>query len=205
MKNYLKYWPLVAIIAALIIGFFVGRANQKEIVKTSIEYLPGKTIYDTIFLSRPYEVIKPVFYPSDKTVEKIILPSKKDTVWRNNNIYISEKVDTSKIIEEFATINKYKQVLFNNDSLGKFTLGTDVQYNKLKNVYYEYKPIYKEVTNYVQKKNTFTPFVGASYNTFNQVGAGAGVFIKNFGVEYKYLHDLNLKTSGHEAGIKIKF
>lgn len=198
MKNLLKYWPLVAILAALIIGFFVGRANQKEIVKTKTEYVKGETIRDSFYFPEPHEVVK-------YKTEFLTLPSKKDTIWKDKNIYISERIDTAKIIERFSVENKYRQVLFDSDTLGKFTLNSSVQYNQLKNTSYEFKPVYRTITNTVQKKNTFTPFIGASYNTFNQAGVGAGIFIKNFGVEYKYLHDLKTRNTGHEAGIKIKF
>lgn len=197
MNNYLKYWPFLAIIAAFLMGFFVGRANQKKIVETKTEYVKGESVRDSFYYPVPHEVVK---HKNDVKY----LPSKKDTIIKDNNIYVSETIDTAKIIEQFASENKYRQTLFDNDSLGKFTLHSSVQYNKLKSTSYDFTPTYKVITKTVEKKNTFTPFVSASYNTLNIAGVGGGVFIKNIGFEYKYLSDLK-GLNGHEGGIKIKF
>lgn len=197
----LKYkWYAVALAAVLLlaIGFFIGRANQKKITNTVIEYLPGKEIRDSIPYPVPYETI--VHQPKDVIH---YLPSKKDTVWKDSNIYISEKIDTAKIVEQFAVENKYKQTLFDNDSLGSLIINSSVQYNQQKSLAYSFTPVHKVITNTIKRKNTFTPFVSASYNTLNYGGVGGGIFIKNIGFEYKYLS--NLKGSkGHECGIKIK-
>lgn len=196
--RYLKYWPVVAIIAAGIIGFFIGRANQKEIVKTKIEYIKGETVVDSIAYPKPYEVVKVV--PDVR-----YLPSKKDTIkLPGEKILIVDNVDTSAIIADYVTENRYRETLFDNDTAGKLIVNTSVQYNKQKSIGYSYTPVYKVVTNTVQKKNTITPFIAASYNTLGYAGAGGGVFIKNLGFEYKYLSNFK-NQSGHEGGIKIKF
>lgn len=191
------YGYLMATLLAFVLGFFIGRSNSKIVTETKIEHRKGDPIRDTFYLPEPYEVVK-------HKVDIKYLPSKADTFYRDKKIYVSESIDTSKIIEQFASENKYRQTLFDNDTLGKFTLHTSVQYNQLKSTAYNFTPVYKVVTKKVEKKNTFTPFLSASYNTLNYAGVGGGLFIKNVGIEYKYLNNLKGHT-GHEGGIKIKF
>lgn len=199
-----KYILIVSVILSLFAGFMIGRAYSKKIVKTKIEYIKGDVIHDSIPYPIPYVVVKP---------SKPNLPTKTDTVFLDTKpitYYIIQKVDTAKIIEEYTLENKYKKTLFNNDSIGKFDISAAVQYNKLKDVNYSFQPIQKVVTRTIVKKPIFTPFVAVGYarlNTkdtvFNIGNFGGGLFIKNFGVEYKYI--TNFKgVQGHEVGIKIK-
>lgn len=196
-----KYkWLLVALtaIALLAIGFFIGRANQKTIVKTETKYVNGETVRDSFSYPVPVEVIKHV--PDVR-----YLPSKKDTIrLAGDKIFVIEKVDTAAIVNQFTTERKYKQTLFDNDTAGKLIVNTSVQFNEQKSIGYSFTPVQKVTTITKVKRNTFTPFVSASYNTLNFAGIGGGVFIKKIGFEYKYLNNLKGST-GHEGGIKIKF
>lgn len=198
MNNYIKYWPVVAIIAAGIIGFFIGRANQKEVVKTVTEYVKGETIIDSISYPVPYEVVKVV--PDVR-----YLPSKKDTIkLPGEKIVVVDKVDTAAIVEQFAAENKYRHTLFDNDTAGKLIVNTAVQYNQQKSIGYSYTPVYRVVTKTVEKKNTVRPFAAISYNTLQYGGIGGGVFIKKVGIEYKYLNNFKNQTA-HEGGLKFEF
>ena len=109
------------------------------------------------------------------------------------------KVDTSKIIANYITLNKYKKQLFNDDEKGSLYIEAQVQYNELRKVGYTFTPIQKEVV----KKRTIEPFITTSYNSFKFVEAGGGVFINNFGIEGKYVTDFN--KNGFEVGLKYKF
>lgn len=200
MNNYIKYWPFVAMIVTGIIGFFIGRANQKEVAKTKTEYIKGDTIVDSIPYPVPYETI--VF-------EKPDLPKKRDSLkiyvpGKDSIIYVSEKVDTSAIINQFAVENKYRHTLFDNDTSGKLIVNTAVQYNQQKSIGYTYTPVYRVVTKTVHKKNTVRPFAAISYNTLQYGGIGGGVFIKKVGFEYKYLNNFKNQTA-HEGGLKFEF
>lgn len=198
MNNYIKYWPFVAMIVTGIIGFFIGRANQKEVVKTVTEYVKGKTIVDSISYPVPYEVVKVV--PDVR-----YLPSKKDTIkLPGEKIVIVDKVDTAAIVEQFAVENKYRHTLFDNDTTGKLIVNTAVQYNQQKSIGYTYTPVYRVVTKTVHKKNTVRPFAAISYNTLQYGGIGGGVFIKKVGFEYKYLNNFKNQTA-HEGGLKFEF
>lgn len=200
-KTMLPWWGYaIAAIGLLAIGFFIGRANQKTIVKTEKEYVKGDTIRDSILVPKTKDSI--IYKPRDVVQ---YLPSKSDTIWRDGKIVeLQKNVDTSKIIAEYVKENRYSETLFDTDTSGKLVVNTGVQFNRQKYLSYQFTPVQKVVTNTVKKKNTFTPFIGASYNTLGYGGTGGGIFIKNVGFEYKYL--TNLKGSnGHEGGIKIKF
>ena len=192
MKNRIKivFISLIALVIALI-GFFAGRAT----VEKEIKYVKGKTITDTIYQEQlvPYEVVIP---------KKTLLPLKHDTQYVDTGKTIIKeivmKVDTSKIIANYITLNKYKKELFNDDN-GSLYIEAQVQYNELRKVGYTFTPIQKEVV----KKRIIEPFISTSYNSFKFVEAGGGVFINNFGVEAKYVTDFS--RNGFEVGIKYKF
>ena len=184
---------LVSVIALSIalIGFFAGRAT----VKKEIKYVKGETITDTIYQEQlvPYEVLVP---------KKPQLPLKPDTQYVDTGKTIIKeivmKVDTSKIIANYITLNKYKKQLFNDDN-GSLYIEAQVQYNELRKVGYTFTTIQKEVV----RKRTIEPFISTSYNSFKFVEAGGGVFINNFGIEGKYVTDFN--NNGFEVGLKYKF
>lgn len=192
MKNRIKiiFISLIALVIALI-GFFAGRAT----VEKEIKYVKGKTITDTIYQEQlvPYEAVIP---------KKPFLPLKPDTQYVDTyKTIIKEivmKVDTSKIIANYITLNKYKKELFNDDN-GSLYIEAQVQYNELRKVGYTFTPIQREVV----RKRIIEPFISTSYNSFKFVEAGGGVFINNFGVEAKYVTDFN--RNGFEVGIKYKF
>lgn len=198
-----KYkWLFVALtaIALLAIGFFIGRANQKTIVKTETKYVKGETVRDSFSYPVPYEVVKVV--PDFR-----YLPSKKDTLWKDKNIYVIEKIDTAKIIEQFSYENKYRQTLFDNDSNGKLIVKTSVQYNKQKSIKYTFTPIQKVTTFTKEKKNVVTPFLSVSHTRMGDVrlyGAGGGLYFKNVGVGGKYVVD-EKKNKGFEINLNYKF
>ena len=192
MKNRIKiiFISLIALVIALI-GFFAGRAT----VEKEIKYVKGKTITDTIYQEQlvPYEAVIP---------KKPFLPLKPDTQYVDTGKTIIKeivmKVDTSKIIANYITLNKYKKELFNDDN-GSLYIEAQVQYNELRKVGYTFTPIQREVV----RKRIIEPFISTSYNSFKFVEAGGGVFINNFGVEAKYVTDFN--RNGFEVGIKYKF
>ena len=180
---------VVSYILVAVIAFFSGRS----ISDVKVIQKEGKTVTDTIYSERlvPYEVVT----PSDPK-----LPIKKDTIWIDS-LHIKEvvmKVDTSKIISEYIKLNKYKAQGFDNDN-GKLEIDAEVQYNTLSKLSYTFTPIEKQVI----RQRTVVPFITTSYNSFGFIEVGGGTYIKNIGVEAKYVTDFN--RNGFEVGIKYKF
>ena len=197
MKNTVnKYWKqIVFCFAILIIGFLAGRCSDKTIEK--IEYIKGDTIRDTIYKEQliPYEVRIPANPILPMKPDTIVIPSEKEIR------YIIQKVDTAAIISNYIAENKYRRVLFDNKEQGSLIIGATVQYNQLSQLDYEYEPIYKVIAK--ERKRTFTPFIQGSYNSFNYLGIGGGIFYHDIGISAKYL--TNFTNTGYEVGLLYKF
>jgi len=174
-----------------IIGFFAGRRTLKPDIQ--IEYIQGETIHDTILKPVPYLVEVPA---------KPILPLKPDTIRiPGGTEYIVMKVDTAKIIANYIQKNIYKETLFDNDTIGKFSFEAVVQYNEMQKFGYDFTPIQKQTT--IIKKRVLTPFLSTSYNSFGYFGAGGGVYYHNLGMGLKYMTDF--QKTGYEIGFSYKF
>jgi len=128
------------------------------------------------------------------------LPTKHDTITINKVKYVVEKVDTAKLIANYIQRKYYKTPLF-DDSNGKLTVTSVVQYNSLDSIAYSFTSITKEVT--IIKSKIFTPFLNASYNSFGYYGVGGGIYIKNIGLGAKYI--TNFSQNGYEVSFGIKF
>lgn len=181
----------ILILIAFAVGFFLGRATigTKEIVK----YVKGETVTDTVKV--PYPVRE--FIPSDP---KLIY--KEKIVYRDTGRVVIREVDSLAILNDYITGREYEFNVFDNQN-GKLDVNQTIQYNRLQSFDYSFTPIHKEITRY--KEKTFIPFISGSYNTFDVVGIGGGLFYHNFGVEYNYLYQVPTNERGHEVGVKWKF
>ena len=185
------YATIIAIVILFTIGFFIGRASSSKII---VKYIKGDTIYDTTYVDKPYEVVRPA---------KPVLPLKPDTIKiPGQPEIIALKVDTEKIIENYIKENKYKIQLFDNKENGKLVIFPIVQYNELKKIVpYEFTPIQKVEEK--QKERIIIPFVEIEGNSFKQIELGGGVFYHNVGISAKYITDFNV--NGYGVSIKYKF
>ena len=174
MKKYLK---IAIVIVAFVVGFFLGRKTIN--VKEKVTFVKGENIRDTIVISQPTFVEIP-------TKPKYIY--KYDTIVVDNIQYISEKVDTSAIIQDYILMRTYEFSVFNSDTLGKFDVKQQIGYNKLLSFDYTFTPITKQITQY--REPLFTPFVTAGYSTNQSVLLGGGFYYKNIGLEY----NMNVST-----------
>ena len=181
-----KIWMFLCVLC-LVIGFFAGRKtiDTKEMVR----YVQGETITGSVDLPQPVESI-----PENPT-----LPMKSDTIIE----YVVQVVDTAAIIADYIIRREYTPILFDNPTIGKLSLSTTVQYNKIIGLNYEFIPIVKEITRY--KVHVWQPYVSGYGNTFGQIGLGLGLFRYNVGVEAMYLRDLKNQQTGYGVGIKYKF
>ena len=175
MSSYLK---IAIVVVAFIVGFFLGRKTIG--VKEKIEYVKGETIRDTIVISQP------TFVEIPAKPEYIY---KYDTIVVDNIQYISEKVDTSAIIQDYILMRTYEYNVFNSPTLGKFDIRQQIGYNKLLSFDYGFTPITKQVTQY--RAPVFTPFVSMGYSTNSTVLGGLGAYYRCLGVEYL----INIPTS----------
>lgn len=179
MNSYLK---IAIVIIAFIVGFFLGRKTID--VEEKVTFVKGETIRDTIVISQPTFVEIP-------SKPKYIY--KYDTIVVDNIQYISEKVDTSAIIQDYILMRTYEFKVFNSDTLGKFDVKQKIGYNKLLSFDYNFTPITKQVTRF--REPVFTPFVTVGYSTNRTVLGGLGAYYRRLGVEYL----INIPTSQIEV------
>ena len=186
---------ILAIIASLIIlaiGFLLGRSMST--VVTKIEYVKEPPISGLITGLVPVSEEKP---------EKPNLPVRRDTVYINNVIYVTEKVDSAAIIADYELKRTYSVPVFDNQ-YGKLDLTFNTQYNKSDSIKYEFFPIVKVKT--VTKERAFAPFASASYLSTGHAGFGGGFFYKKIGVEYQRLQAIRPdEESGNMFNVKYKF
>ena len=174
MKKYLK---IAIVVVAFIVGFFLG--SKTIDVKEKVTFVKGETIHDTIVINEPTFLEIPA---KPKYIYKY------DTIVVDNIQYISEKVDTSAIIQDYILTRTYEFNVFNSDTLGKFGVKQQIGYNKLLSFDYTFTPITKQITQY--REPLFTPFVTAGYSTNQTVLLGGGFYYKNIGLEY----NMNVST-----------
>jgi hypothetical protein len=179
MNSYLK---IAIVVVAFVVGFFLGRKTID--VEEKVTFVKGETIRDTIVISQPTFVEIP-------SKPKYIY--KYDTIVVDNIQYISEKIDTSAIIQDYILMRTYDFNLFNSPTLGKFDVKQKIGYNKLLSFDYTFTPITKQVTRF--REPVFTPFVTVGYSTNRTVLGGLGAYYRRLGVEYL----INIPTSQIEV------
>ena len=106
-------------IVAFVVGFFLGRKTID--VEEKVTFVKGETIRDTIVINEPTFVEVPA---------KPEYIYKYDTIVVDNIKYISEKVDTSAIIQDYILMRTYEYNVFNSPTLGKFDVKQQIGYNK---------------------------------------------------------------------------
>lgn len=180
----------IGIIIVSAIGiFFLGRATITTTEKIVTKYITGKTMHDTINNIVPYSVI---IHESPKYIyDTIHVNGKPDII----------KVDTAKIIQDWALERNYSQTSFNNDTIGSYKWNAKVQYNKLITYNYLYTPIQKQVTKSVIKVKLLSPYVNIGYWQDGGISAEGGIFImEKFSLSAEYKVNTN---KINQLGIKL--
>lgn len=192
MKEFIKkYWYALALVG-LVAGFSAGRATVQD--KTVVKYEKGKTISDTIYLGKlvPYATNIP---------KSPVFPMKHDTLWVDSVSHDVFVVDTAKIIATYIEKRSYKNTLFDNETNGKLIVSSDVQYNSLVKLGYEFTPIQKITT--ITRTKIIVPWIEVGYNSFGYVSAGGGIYYYNLGFGARYETDFTKK--GFFLGLHYKF
>ena len=102
---------------------------------------------------------------------------------------------------------------FNSDTAGSCDVTVEIQYNRIKGVGYNYKPVYKTVTITQYDRKAFSPFVGLglmaspSMNSMDLGGSiMAGVFFKDrAGVYLQYNRLMGSNKDVFGLGAMYKF
>ena len=200
--NEINWWKIAVITIVALglfgLGFFIGRQKDPEIViKEKVEYVELPPVHDTLYKPKPYKVIEPVDSLNIIMQAKLsgllaeLFPDdgKKDTV------YVT-KEDTTAVMKDWATERHYKEMLFDSDTLGRFSFDAKVKYNRLTQFDYTFVPMQKQTETTTQTSRKFLPYVGAGFDTGKGVLGQVGMFFHQdagFAVQYRY--DTQLKES----------
>lgn len=211
MKTRYKF---IILAAMLILGIVIGRLTTAE--KVVVKWRDAPPISAEVKSPVPVVVRVPdsikyitVYretrsWPTDSSERGIPV---LDSVLRG---YVSEtwskQIDTAAslaaTVQDWNLERTYSGMLFQSDTLGTANYEAKVQYNTLTSLKWEFMPKVKEIT--ITKERTIRPFVGVGYNTFNQMNATGGVFIKNIGLSATYISDFTERKNGVGIGIMIK-
>ena len=191
MKDNKTTWVIVALIC-LVAGIFIGRKTVEE--KVVVRYIRGDSISGTV---SDFELV------SETVPDAPVLPLRIDTVFKDSIVYIDVKVDTASIINDYIARREFTSVLFDTPQLGKLTIFETIQYNRPEEIRYDFIPIYTEKTIY--RSPVWQPYTAASFNTFNQLSVGAGVFYRKTGFEFQYITDFNRRLKGYGVVFKYMF
>lgn len=183
----------VALILGGVTGFFAGRGQQVYKETHTIEYRESDPI--KINIPWPYPVKE-----ITTTIRETQLPGK--TEYKHDTI---SRVDTLAIVKDYLLQRTYSHTFFNSKEKGKLVVNSIIQYNKQQDLAIDYTPVQEIVTNTKVIKPTFTPFVSAGFNSFNQASAGGGMYYHNLGIEANYIYDIATKETGYGGKLVIKF
>ena len=196
-----NWWKIaVIIIAALALfwgGFYIGRQRDPEVItKTEIKYVELPPIHDSIPKPVPYKVVEPVDSMNIIMEAKMsgllaeLFPNEgKDTV------YVTEK-DTTAALRDWATERRYKETLFDSDTLGRFSFDAMVKYNRLASFDYTFIPVQKQTETTIKTTRKFLPYLGAGIATDGAlIGQGGMFFHQDAGFAVQYRYDTKLKQN----------
>lgn len=214
ISNILKYGFKLLVIALLIgSGIYVGRKSVKfPVPETVIEYIESEPIHDTLFKPKPYIVEKPT--DTLDIIKKCIADGIYKELWpKEKEIVTITKEDTTAIMKDWVTKRFYNENLFNTDTLGKCTVNTEVQYNRIVKMDYEFIPSVKNIEHVVYTTKKWSPFVetGLMFGIGNEMpdkigNIGVGTFYKDkVGLEVNYQRGFVSKNDYLGGSILLKF
>ena len=196
MKTRYKF---IILAAMLIAGIVIGRITtaEKVVVKwrdappISAEVKSPVPVVVRVPDSIKYITVYRDQMASPSNMSEVVEPPEIDTA-----------ASLAATVRDWNVERTYAGMLFKSDTLGTANYEAKVQYNTLTSLKWDFTPKVKEIT--IIKIRTVRPFVGVGYNTFNQVSATGGVFIRNIGLSATYISDFTERKNGVGIGIMIE-
>lgn len=195
--KYITLVILVWIVGSFLIGYTCYDQGYNKAInsidyKSSIMYLPSNPIHNT-------------FDSIDLVPNYIIVGGIKENVRIKDSI-VKIPTDTTGILADFNKIKHYDIQLFNIDTLGNCSISTDVQYNRLMNLSYQFNPIYKIIEhNTIVKPKNWNLVGGVGINTNNMWSIQLGAFYKHVGATYQFNNELGKNKYSHGINIMFKY
>jgi hypothetical protein len=124
-------------------------------------------------------------------------------------ILVNNRVDSTQLLEDYKLTRLYSNKLFENDSLGKLVVNSEVKYNRLQNLSYDFAPrtrVERITEIHTIESKRVEPYLGIGLMTNNLVLGQGGIFLKNnIGIGGLYQYDTSRKHSNFGLNILIKF
>lgn len=193
-------YKVIILAATLISGIVIGRLTTAE--KVIVQWRDAPPINGEIKQPEPVTVRVP------DSIKYITVYRDRPTAPAGFPAEVAEptQIDTTAsmaaTVQDWNLERTYSGMLFHLDTLGTANYEAKVQYNTLTSLKWEFTPKVKEIT--ITKGRTIRPFVGVGYNTFNQVSATGGVFIRNIGISATYISDFTERRNGVGVGVMIE-
>lgn len=198
---------LCVVFVIFIVGFIIGKKSVKVTEKVVTQYIPGESVKDTIYVPQPVKVERPADTIDiiKACIESGIYTDLFPIIIDKDTVYLT-KPDTTDILKDWATKRYYSNLLFDNDSIGKLIVNTNIQFNRVASIDYQFDPMIRkeETTKVIQPK--FEPFLGAGFGTANIATIQIGTFFSgHYGISYQYQRLFDQKLNNHSIQFIYKF
>jgi hypothetical protein len=184
MKKYI----IIGIIAALAVGFYLGRRSVVVKETIMVEYIEMPLMHVSIDAPEPL---------------RFTVPDLPQWIYFTDTVTKQQVIDTAAILADWALRREYGGQPI-NDTTGTVDYSAVVQYNRLQNITLDYQAIQRTVTTTKVIQQRFTPFVLVGGNTAGFGQAEAGVLFSRWGASVEVGSDFSgTNYVGGKVGIKF--
>jgi hypothetical protein len=165
----MKCLSILGVVAVFVLGYLLGSYGREPEQESKTQYVLGQAIrvgFDNPFLLSENLPAAPKYLFYTDTVTGLTV------------------VDTAAIISDWIQERKYRQEIFNVDTVGKLDVEATVQYNQLQNMTADFTPVQKTTVSVVVKAKKWQPYAMVGVGTTYSIEGG--VFYKNIGVGVEF-------------------
>lgn len=206
-KNVWKIICICIIILGLCIASFFWGRKTIYVKPHEPVYIKGDTV--KVEVSKPYAVYEKIPADTLDIISYCVKNEKYVNLFpikvKDSLIYIPTSIDTLSIVKDWATERKYKEVVFDRDTLGYATVSIVVKYNRVQELEASVVPVIKEVE-LPTKIKKYSPFIGAGLTSMPAITVQGGLFFEDkYGASLLYQYEWQQKK--HILGVmgSIKF
>lgn len=195
--KYISLIILIWIVGSFLIGYICYDQGYNKAIN-SFDYKPS-----IVYLSS--EPIQGTIDSINLVPNYIIVGGIKENIKIKDSI-VRIPTDTAGIIADFNKIKHYDIQLFDVDTLGTCSISTDVQYNRLMNLSYQFSPINKTIEHsIIVKPKDWNLVGGVGLNTINMWNIQVGAFYRHIGATYQFTNEFGKNSYSHGINIMFKY
>jgi len=190
MDKYIRI--ILGTIILVLIGFLLGRCTDEVKTVTTVKYIKGKTITDSIKV--PTLITESIPAKPIYIIKSVI----KDSV-------TVQVVDTSEILKDWTIKRSYREVVLDNDTTGKLEINADVQYNRLQKLGYSFTPVEKIIESTIVKNPKLELLGGVGATLNGALNCQVGILKNHLGVTYMYTRDNVNNRNYHGLNVLFRY